>query len=138
MPDVNPVPKPTRTPRERGRASKRKGYRVEKAVAADLGGERVPLSGSLGGRLSGDVTDCIGQQVEVKSRRDGFALLYRWLCIVPNTGVEDYRHTPAVEAGRKQAPDYLVIGADNSPRLVVVPMRTWQRVLGEIEGRRQG
>ncbi len=130
------VPKPTRTPSQRGRASKRKGYRREKEVAADLGGERVPLSGSLGGKLSGDVKDCLNLTVEVKSRKDGFGTLYGWLCIEPNTGVDRYEHTQAVRDGRKQAPDYLVVGADNSPKLVVLPMKTWQMVLTELANAR--
>ena len=118
------VPKPARTPSQRGRASKRKGYRAEKSVAVAVGGERVPLSGALGGKLSGDVVDRLGMNVEVKVRAAGFRQLYRFLCIEPNCGVEAITYTAAVRDGRKKPPDYAVVGADNSPRLAVMPLAT--------------
>ena len=121
----NAVPKPERTPTQRGRASKRKGYRAEKQVETALGGERVPLSGSLGGKLSGDVVDKLGMTVEVKSRKAGFKLLYSILEIAPGHGVATVKHTKAVEDGRKRAPDYAVVCADNSPRLAVMTLATW-------------
>ncbi len=122
MPD--PCPKPTPTASQRGKAAKRKGYRAERQVAADLGGERVPLSGALGGQLSGDVVDKLGMTVEVKQRADGFKALYGYLEIEPGHGVQTVMHTAAVRDGRKQAPDYAVVGADNSPRLAVMPLAT--------------
>jgi hypothetical protein len=136
MNEAHPVPKPARTPSQRGKASKRKGYRKEKEVAHDLGGERVPLSGALGGKLSGDVEDALGRTVEVKSRKDGFKFLYACLCIEPNTGVDQYDYTKAVKDGRKVPTDYLVVCADNSPKLVVLPMKTWQMVLTELANAR--
>ena len=118
------VPKPERTPSQRGKAAKKKGYRTEKAVAAQVGGERVPLSGSLGGKLSGDVVDRLGMTAEVKSRKAGFKLLYRILEVVPGHGVATVKRSKAVEDGRKRAPDYAVVCADNSPRLAVMLLTT--------------
>lgn len=68
---------------KRGKRSKRKGYRTEKKVAQILGGDRVPLSGALGGKLSNDVivpmTDGNDLKVEVKARADSWKELRRWL-----------------------------------------------------------
>jgi hypothetical protein len=68
-----------------GRAPRRKGDRLERAVvkqlqAAGLGAKRVPLSGSAAG-YPGDVcVELAGRELtlECKSRRD-FATLYGWL-----------------------------------------------------------
>lgn len=62
-----------------GRASRRKGDRGEREFAALMGGERVPLSGSQGGKFAGDVDVPYLGRGEVKRRRDGFTSLYRWL-----------------------------------------------------------
>lgn len=68
--------------------SKAKGSRIEREIVElhiELGhkGERVPLSGSLGGKYSGDVVLDIGVQLrgEVKARKSGagFATLEKWL-----------------------------------------------------------
>jgi hypothetical protein len=70
-----------------GRAPRAKGSRFERAIVrllqeAGIGSERVPLSGSAGGRYSGDLSapgcgrDLV---VEAKSRGSGFKQLYAWL-----------------------------------------------------------
>lgn len=78
--------------RNRGRCQKARGYRAEKAVEESLapcGFKRVPLSGSLGGALAGDIARCIAgrfvqegravERLEVKRRVSGQRLLRRWL-----------------------------------------------------------
>jgi hypothetical protein len=130
MNEAHPVPKPTRTPSQRGRASKRKGYRGEKKWAQFIGGERVPLSGALGGELSGDVRQPeLGITYEVKSPKGGFDRAFGWLEIEPGHGVENVKHSKAVEDGRKRAPDALVVLVDNSPPLVVMTGQTWRHLL---------
>uniref|UniRef100_A0A6M3LUK7 Uncharacterized protein n=1 Tax=viral metagenome TaxID=1070528 RepID=A0A6M3LUK7_9ZZZZ len=115
------VPKPERTPSQRGKAAKRKGSQAEREAAALLpGGERVPLSGSLGGRLSGDVTFGDGRyRAEVKVRARGFKSLYSWLRCVPGHGVQTIKRTQGVESGREKAPEWLFCRADNSPWLAL-------------------
>jgi hypothetical protein len=131
--ELRPVPKPERTPKQRGRAAKRKGYRAERKVADALGGERVPLSGSLGGKLSGDVVDKLGNTVEVKQRKSGFGLLYRCLELEAGHGVESVKYSKAVEDGRKQPPAYAVVAQDNSPRLAVMTLATLIELLDRVE-----
>jgi len=70
-----------------GRRSRNKGARTERAIvralhAAGLRGERVPLSGSVGGRFAGDIVlPLVGRDLclEVKARSQGFRELYSWL-----------------------------------------------------------
>jgi hypothetical protein len=72
-----------------GSASKRKGTREERDVAArlrdaGLTASRTPLSGALGGDLTGDVRVRLAgrdRRAEVKVRRTGhgFKTLYAWL-----------------------------------------------------------
>jgi len=80
----------TRTPeakaaRFNGRRAKQKGYRAERRMQAKLdafGYWRVPMSGALGGRLSGDLRRdavCAVQVLEVKARAAGWPVLRRWL-----------------------------------------------------------
>jgi len=91
-----------------GRASRDKGNRIERELvrllqAAGFAAERVPLSGSAGGRFSGDVTvPLLGsdRKVEVKVRGDGFRQLYAWL----------------------DGADFLVVRADRAETLVVLPL----------------
>src|ERR1700730_75001 len=93
-----------------GRAPRQKGDRLERAVVkilqdAGFGCERVPLSGSVGGKFSGDVTtpllgaDCT---IECKSRANGFLNLYEWL-----------------DEGR----DILVLKSDRRDALVVLRLK---------------
>ena len=79
---------PARQPRPRGgRRSRDKGNRAERAIVAFLqdngfAAERVPLSGSAGGKYVGDVTiPLLGRDMcaEVKVRAHGFGQLYAWL-----------------------------------------------------------
>jgi Holliday junction resolvase len=70
-----------------GRRSRDKGARVERAIVHALQADgfnaaRVPLSGAVGGRFSGDVVVPVHGRdlcVEVKARADGFRELYGWL-----------------------------------------------------------
>jgi Holliday junction resolvase len=92
-----------------GRRSRDKGNRAERAIVRFLqdrsfAAERVPLSGSVGGRYVGDVTvPVIGRDLlaEVKCRADGFRELYAWL------------------DGR----DLLIVKSDRHEPLVVIPLR---------------
>jgi uncharacterized protein (DUF433 family) len=78
---------PTRLRVNRGRSQKRRGYQCEKRIEAALGAygfTRVPMSGALGGVLTGDLrrpeTDRRAVHiVECKQRRGGHATLRRWL-----------------------------------------------------------
>jgi Archaeal holliday junction resolvase (hjc) len=92
-----------------GRASRDKGNRAERAIvkfllAHGFDAERVPLSGSAGGSYLGDLTVPIldvSRVVEVKARKRGFKQLYDWLI----------------------DRDILVIRADRSEPLVVIPLK---------------
>jgi hypothetical protein len=92
-----------------GRRSRNKGTRVERALVRylqerALAAERVPLSGSCGGRFVGDLSlPLLGVDrcVEVKCRARGFRELYAWL------------------DGR----DLLIVRADRREPLVVLPLR---------------
>ena len=90
-----------------GRASRQKGNRAERALVRALqdkgfAAERVPLSGSAGGRFRrrhrSDSRS--GSLVEVKVRANGFSQLYAWL------------------KGR----DLLVVRADRKEPLVIIPL----------------
>jgi Holliday junction resolvase len=70
-----------------GKAPRRAGNRVERIItkgwqAAGFAAERIPLSGSAGGSFTGDISlPLLGVDrcVEVKSRRDGFREIYKFL-----------------------------------------------------------
>jgi Holliday junction resolvase len=91
-----------------GRSSRDKGNRRERALnrflqARGFASERIPLSGSVGGRFAGDLSVPllgIDRVVEVKARGAGFRQLYTWL------------------DGR----DLLIVCADRSQPLVVIPL----------------
>ena len=91
----------------RGRASRQKGARTERAFAKLAGGERVPLSGALRGSLTNDVALPDGLRVEVKARRDGWRELYRWVL------------------DEAERPDAVVLKADHRPWLVVQRYDVW-------------
>jgi hypothetical protein len=90
-----------------GRSSRKKGNRLERALIhalqhAGFAAERVPLSGAARGRFGGDLSVPllgIDRRVEVKARANGFRRLYDWL--------GDH--------------DFLIVRADRSEPLVVVP-----------------
>jgi hypothetical protein len=92
-----------------GRASLDKGNRAERELvrllqAAGFAAERVPLSGAARGRFGGDVSVPllgVDRRVEVKARANGFRELYGWL----------------------NGADVLVVRADRSEPLVVLPLR---------------
>lgn len=90
-----------------GRKSKQKGNRMEREFAKLIGGERVPLSGAVGGKYSGDVTG-LGLLWECKVRKDGFKQLYKWL------------------DGENDA---LAIKADRKEWLVVVPLSRFKELI---------
>jgi Holliday junction resolvase len=97
-------------PRKGGRRSRDKGNRTERALVrylqehAGLAAERVPLSGSAGGRYRGDISlPLLGRDLtaEVKARGNGFNRLYSWL------------------EGR----DLLFVRADRAEPLVILKLR---------------
>jgi hypothetical protein len=102
-----------------GRASRDKGLRAERALVAFLqrqgfAAERVPLSGSAGGRYIGDLTiPLLGRDLiaEVKVRSNGFAQLYGWL------------------ADR----DLLIVRSDRREPLVVLPLRLAAEIAAAAE-----
>ena len=53
---------------------------MERCLSAGVPAEKVPLSGSLGGKYSGDLI-VAGKKAEVKARKggEGFKVLERWL-----------------------------------------------------------
>ena len=61
-----------------GRKSKNKGSRTELEFSKLIGGDKIPLSGALGGVFRGDV-EGLGLRWECKVRKDGFKQLYGWL-----------------------------------------------------------
>ena len=91
-----------------GKSPRQKGNRAERALVHFLKtkgftADRVPLSGSMGGKYSGDITlQLLGidRCVEVKCRGRGFRELYAWL---------DQR-------------DLLIVKADRQEPLVVIPL----------------
>jgi Holliday junction resolvase len=91
-----------------GRSPRQKGNRTERALRhfllqRGLTAERVPLSGSAGGRFAGDLLLTLAGRdhiVEVKCRGNGFAQLYEWL------------------DGR----DLLIVKADRRDPLIVLPL----------------
>ena len=114
-----PDPQPAKR-RHGGRASREKGSRVERLIVArlqeeaGLAAERIPLSGSAGGRFSGDVSvPLLGRdhRVEVKCRARGFQQLYAWL----------------------DGNDFLIIKQDHAEPLVVVPLRLAAEIARQAE-----
>ncbi len=106
--------------RRGGRKSRDKGNREERALVKFLqdrgfAAERVPLSGSAGGSYCGDITIPllnVDRVVEVKVRGKGFGQLYAWL------------------EGR----DLLIVRADRSEPLVVLPLKLAAEIAAKAEG----
>jgi len=93
---------------QRGRRSRRKGAQGEREFAKAVGGERVPLSGALGGRYSNDVILPTGLRAEVKRRGPtAFRQLYRWVL------------------DEREQPDLVAIRADGQPWLVIQTLDQW-------------
>jgi Holliday junction resolvase len=92
-----------------GRRSRDKGNRAERAIvkllqAHGFASERVPLSGAVHGRFSGDVSVpvCgVDRRAEVKVRGNGFRQLYAWL----------------------EGHDFLVVRADRAEPLIVLRLK---------------
>jgi Holliday junction resolvase len=105
-----------------GRASRQKGDRAERALVQYLqdrgfAAERIPLSGSAGGRFTGDLSVPmlgIDRRVEVKVRGNGFRELYSWL------------------DGR----DLLIVRADRLEPLVVIPLKLAAEIAAAAEAKR--
>ena len=108
-----------------GRASRQKGDRFERTVVrllqvAGLGAERMPLSGSVGGRYSGDLTIPVlgvDRTVECKSRKDGFRELYSWLEGRDLLVVKSDRHEPLVVVPWKLAVQVATVAESHSSLL---------------------
>jgi Holliday junction resolvase len=107
-------------PKQRGgRRSREKGNRAERAIVAFLqdsgfAAQRVPLSGSAGGKYVGDVTiPLLGRDMcaEVKVRAYGFGQLYAWL------------------DGR----EILIVRQDRREPLVILPLRLAAEIAGHAE-----
>ena len=107
-----------------GRRSRDKGNRAERAIVAFLqdrgfAADRVPLSGSVGGKYVSDVTiPLLGRDMcaEVKVRAHGFSQLYSWL------------------DGR----EILIVKQDRREPLVIIPLRLAAEIAGHAErGARQ-
>lgn len=102
-----------------GKASRQKGNRAERAIVRFLqdrgfAAERVPLSGAAGGSYLGDLTvPLLGADrvVEVKVRAAGFSQLYNWLT----------------------DRDILIVRADRSEPLVVLPLRLAAEIAARAE-----
>jgi hypothetical protein len=92
-----------------GRRSRDKGNRLERQLVAllqraGIAAERIPLSGSAGGKFAGDLSIPVlgvDRCCECKVRGNGFGRLYAWL---------DQR-------------DLLIVRADRREPLVVVPLK---------------
>jgi Holliday junction resolvase len=107
-----------------GRRSRDKGSRTERALVRFLqsqgfAAKKVPLSGSAGGKYSGDLSIPLSNRdliTEVKCRARGFGQLYAWL------------------ADR----DLLIVKADRREPLVVVPLRLATEIAAAAERGRGG
>ena len=108
-----------------GLKSRNKGYRGERNFVLRMnehgfGAERMPLSGALGSvggmDLGGDVklwTIDGEYRVEVKTRKDGFREIYKWLS--PDNI------------------DFLSLKANNRPGLIVMTEDTFAKLVSEGE-----
>ena len=107
-----------------GRGARQKGNGLERALVRALRGngfaaERVPLSGSAGGSYTSDLTvPLLGRdlRVEAKARGNGFQQLYSWL----------------------NGADLLIVRADRSEPLVVVPLRLAIEIAKAAEQSKKG
>jgi hypothetical protein len=112
-----------------GRASRRKGNRIERAIVCVLQNhgffaERVPLSGSARGRFSGDISVPllgVDRRVEVKARADGFRELYAWLTDRDFLIVKADRREPLVVLPIKLAAEIAAAAENNSRHMTAPP-----------------
>ncbi|MFO7325979.1 MAG: hypothetical protein DIU62_009705 [Pseudomonadota bacterium] len=94
-----------------GAAPYRKGRKAEQEFCRLTGAERVPLSGAAGGEHSGDAK-WLGLLWQIKREKDSWRTLYRVL----------------------ETHDALAVRADRKPWLVILPLATFQRLIGQEEG----
>jgi hypothetical protein len=105
----NSLTSESRQPRRGGRRSRDKGNRLERELVnllqrAGIAAERIPLSGSAGGKFAGDISIPVlgvDRCCECKVRGKGFGQLYTWL----------------------RDRDLLIIRADRRELLVIIPLR---------------
>ncbi len=134
------VPKPARTPSQRGKASKQKGHRLEVEWAQRIDGEVVRLSGALGGDKSNDVKQPqLGEwYYECKGGGQVPSTPYKWLRREVNCGVDTVKHTTdampitAGGKGRVKPPQAVAMRGDNSNWLVVIPEDEWRHLLNRL------
>ena len=100
-----------------GKRSRDKGQRIEREIVnlhREIGvdAERVPLSGAAGGTFDGDIVIAGTFKAEVKARAggQGFKTLTRWLA--------DH--------------DVLFLREDRETPLVVMPWRTYERMIKRL------
>ncbi len=94
-----------------GKKSRDKGARFELAIVAILqsmgrAGEKMPLSGALGGKWRGDVScPVLGSdwRVEAKCRADGFAQVYKYLGLNDALIIKSDRRRPLVVLDLRRA-----------------------------------
>ena len=104
-----------------GRPSRQKGDRAEREAVNllqefGISAERVPLSGSSGGRYSADIAVPvlgIDRKLECKCRGSGFVSLYRWLAPVYGLVLRADRAEPLIVLRLKDFAE-LAIAADKS------------------------
>jgi Holliday junction resolvase len=102
-----------------GRRSRSKGARTERSIAkalqaSGIAAVRVPLSGAVGGRFSGDIVlPLMGRDlcVEVKARAAGFRKLYSWLADRDLLIVKADRQEPLVIVRLSLAAEIAKLGA---------------------------
>jgi hypothetical protein len=102
------LPNEARVMARGGKASRQKGDRFERLIVAlaqeqGFAAERIPLSGSAGGKFCGDVSIPllgIDRRAEAKIIGNGFKRIYDWL------------------DGR----DFLIVRADRQRPVVVIPL----------------
>lgn len=141
---VTPIPKPPPRKRSKALLARRKGRTGEREFAALRGVERIPLSGALGGKWSGDVVETItpsdaGREWrwEVKRRAAACVRLYRWLELAVNEGVAP-KPNRRVREGKVKQPDGVAFRMDNSPWLVVTTYERWAELHPQCQPHLEG
>ena len=95
-----------------GKKSRDKGARRELEFAKLIDGEKVPLSGAMGGKFSNDV-EGMGLRWEVKAKKDGFKTIYDYVL------------------DEREKPDAVALKADRKPWLVVMTLDKFKELMGK-------